>query len=97
MCSPDAHQHELVVANDGSIPANQLASLGLRPDAHLRVVESPPAGAPSSIAGTLPDFPDIPWEDFEKASALAIQDLSVGEGRRRLGTQLSDRSHHMTA
>jgi hypothetical protein len=60
MSSPDAHQHELVVANDGSIPASQLAVLG----------------APSSIAGSLPDFPDIAWEDFEKASALAIQDLS---------------------
>jgi hypothetical protein len=76
MSSPDAHQHELVVANDGSIPASQLAVLGLRPGTHLRVVESPPFGAPSSIAGSLPDFPDIAWEDFEKASALAIQDLS---------------------
>jgi hypothetical protein len=76
MSSPDIHQHELVVANDGSIPASQLASLGLRPGAHLRVVESPPADAPSHIAGSLPDFPDITWEDFEKASTLATQDRS---------------------
>jgi hypothetical protein len=76
MSSPDAHQHELVVANDGSIPARQLAVLGLRPGAHLQVVESPPVGAPRSIAGSLPDFPDITWEDFEMANALAIQDLS---------------------
>jgi hypothetical protein len=76
MSSPDLRQHEMVVANDGSIPASQLASLGLPPGTHLRVVESSPADAPSHIAGSISDFPDISWEDFEKASALATQDLS---------------------
>jgi hypothetical protein len=76
MSSPDVHQHELVVANDGSIPASQLASLGLRLGAHLRVVESSPVDAVNCIAGSLSDFPDISWEDFEKSSTLAMQDLS---------------------
>lgn len=70
-------EKELVVAEDGSIPADQLASLGLRPGAHLRVVETdePPA-APSGLAGSLPDLPDIDWAAFERASDLARQDLA---------------------
>ena len=35
---------ELVVAEDGSIPAEQLARLGVRPGAHLRVVEASQPG-----------------------------------------------------
>ncbi len=62
-------EHELVVAEDGSIPADQLASLGLRPGAHLRVsVANEPADAPCGLAGSLPDLPDIDWDDFERAS-----------------------------
>ncbi len=38
MSSADAEGHELVVADDGSIPADQVARLGLRPGSHLRVV-----------------------------------------------------------
>lgn len=38
--------YELVVADDGSIPAEQIARLGLGPGAHLRVV--PASGAWSS-------------------------------------------------
>lgn len=70
-------EKELVVAEDGSIPADQLASLGLRPGAHLRVVaaDEPPV-APSGLAGSLPDLPDIDWDDFERASELARQDLA---------------------
>jgi hypothetical protein len=40
-------EYELVVAEDGSIPAEQVARLGLGPGAHLRVVPEP-RGALSS-------------------------------------------------
>jgi hypothetical protein len=46
-----ADETELVVADDGSIPVDQ-------------------------VAGSLPDFPDIDWDDFERASELARQDLA---------------------
>lgn len=70
-------QQELVVADDGSIPADQLASLGLRPGAHLRVVATADSAAPTSgLAGSLPDFPDLDWDDFERASDLAQRDLA---------------------
>jgi hypothetical protein len=70
-------EKELVVAEDGSIPADQLASLGLRPGAHLRVVATGgPSVAPSGLAGSLPDLPDLDWDAFERASELARQDLA---------------------
>lgn len=28
------------------------------------------------VAGSLPDFPDLDWDDFERASELARQDLT---------------------
>jgi hypothetical protein len=65
--------HELVVAADGSIPADQLARLGVVPGAHLRVVQTDPA---RTLAGSLSDFPDLSWEDFVRASDLARHDLS---------------------
>jgi len=69
---------DLVVAADGSIPADQIARLGLRPGAHLRVIETDPAvGEPSGLAGSLPDFPDLDWEAFERGSTLARSDLSA--------------------
>jgi hypothetical protein len=64
----------LVVALDGSIPAEQLASLGVPPGAHLRVVRTDQAGA---LAGSLSGFPDLTWEDFERASGLARRDLAA--------------------
>jgi hypothetical protein len=67
---------ELVVAEDGSIPATQLSSLGLRAGAHLRVVESVASGPADDLEGSLADFPDITWEDFERASDMAIKDAS---------------------
>jgi hypothetical protein len=69
---------DLVVAADGSIPADQLARLGLRPGARLRVIESHPAVTePGGLAGSLPDFPDLDWAVFEQASDLARSDLSA--------------------
>lgn len=70
-------EKELVVAADGSIPADQLASLGLQPGARLRVVEaSQPADETTRLAGSLPDLPDLKWDAFEHASELARRDLA---------------------
>ncbi len=69
-------EKELVVADDGSIPADQLASLGLRPGAHLRVISTDATVSPSGLAGSLPDLPDIDWDGFERASEQARQDLA---------------------
>jgi len=65
------------VADDGSIPAEQLARLGLRPGAHLRVVEATAEESDSvDLEGSLPEFPDLTWEDFERGSELARRDLT---------------------
>ena len=68
---------ELVVAEDGSIPADQVKRLGLRPGAHLRVIETSRASRTGGLAGSLPDFPDLDWADFERGSELARNDLSA--------------------
>lgn len=68
---------ELVVADDGSIPAEQLARLGIRPGTHLRVVATPEGSDDTGLAGSLRDFPDLDWKDFERASALARHDVSA--------------------
>lgn len=72
-----AGEKELVVAEDGSIPADQLARLGLKPGAHLRVVEatSMPTGT-DDLEGVLQDLPELEWEDFERGSELARRDLA---------------------
>jgi len=71
--------HELIVAADGSIPADQLERLGVRPGAHLRVVQSAsPTPAAGSISGSLSHLPDVSWNDFQRASELARCDLSAG-------------------
>jgi hypothetical protein len=75
MAANERIDHELVVAPDGSIPAAQLKRLGVRPGAHLRVVETPATRSGGSFAGSLPDFPDVSWEDFERASQLAREDV----------------------
>lgn len=72
-----AREKELVVAEDGSIPADQLARLGLQPGAHLRVVDatSMPVAA-DELEGSLSDLPELEWEDFERGSELARRDLT---------------------
>jgi hypothetical protein len=77
MATNEHTDHELVVAPDGSIPAAQLKSLGVGPGAHLRVVETPASGPGGSIAGSLSHLADVSWEDFQRASELAQQDLSA--------------------
>ena len=68
---------ELVVAADGSIPAAQLARVGLRPGTHLRVVTADAEPDDStSVEGSLPNLPDLDWAAFERGSELAQQDLA---------------------
>lgn len=67
-------RHELIVAPDGSIPAEQLERLGVSPGTHLRVIQTDQPGA---LAGSLPKLPDLTWEEFEQASALAAHDLGA--------------------
>lgn len=69
-------EHELIVAEDGSIPADQLARLGVQPGAHLRVLADLPSAAHGSIAGRLSSWPELTWKDFERASDLAGSDLN---------------------
>jgi hypothetical protein len=76
MAANEHTDHELVVAADGSIPADQLARLGVAPGTHLRVVETPASRLGGSFAGSLPNFPDLTWEDFERASQLAREDVA---------------------
>lgn len=68
---------ELVVSEDGSIPAEQLAKLGVRPGAHLRVLAAAPVSPGSSLDGALSEFPDLVWEDFEAGSELARRDATA--------------------
>lgn len=75
MATNENTDHELVVAPDGSIPAAQLKRLGVGPGAHLRVVQTPATRTGGSLAGSLPNFPDVTWEDFERASKLAREDV----------------------
>jgi hypothetical protein len=42
-------------------------------------IEADPANPGGSFAGSLPNLPDLSWEDFERASALAQRDLLDGQ------------------
>lgn len=76
MATNERIDHELIVAADGSIPAAQLKRLGVRPGTHLHVVETPAIRTGGSLAGSLPNLPDVTWEDFERASQLAREDVA---------------------
>ncbi len=77
MTQSEARPLELVVAEDGSIPATQLSLLGLRAGAHLRARRVHLLGIRRRSGGRGPaDFPDITWEDFERASDLVTKDAS---------------------
>jgi hypothetical protein len=41
--------------------------------------EANPANPGGSFAGSLPNLPDLSWEDFERASELARRDLLDGQ------------------
>lgn len=60
--------YEVVVAGDGSIPAERLAALGIRPGSHLLIIPAEPTVAAPSFRGSLEGFPEPIWDDFERAS-----------------------------
>ena len=67
---------DLVVGDDGSIDAAQLSRLGLRPGSHVRVVRVGTEGPGAPVGGSMPDFPELSWDDFERGSELARRDLT---------------------
>jgi len=69
--------YEVVVAGDGSIPAERLAALGVRPGSHLLVIVAEPAAATPNFRGSLKGFPEPRWEDFEHASEVARSDFNL--------------------
>ena len=69
--------YEVVVAGDGSIPAERLAALGVRPGSPLRVLVAEPAAVTPSFRGSLKGFPEPSWEDFERASEVARSDFEL--------------------
>jgi len=70
-------EHEVIVAADGSIPAVELAKLGVRPGQHLRVVVNSAPGTSGVLRGSLTGYPEPTWEDFEYASAQAREDFGL--------------------
>jgi hypothetical protein len=50
--------------------------------------EADPAGSGGSFAGSLRDLPDLSWEAFERASALARRDLDEFAGCLSTGGEL---------
>ncbi len=54
----------VVVAEDGSVPASELAPLGLRPGTHLRVVPEPRMPSRGRLAGSLAS--SVPAEAVEE-------------------------------
>ena len=74
----DADQgYDVVVAGDGSIPAAQLAALGVRQGSHLRVIPAEPAVAALGFRCSLKGFPEPSWDDFEHASEVARSDFEL--------------------
>lgn len=76
MSSAENSKLELVVDPDGTIGAEQLGRLGIGPGAHLQVVRAEQRRVPGSAEGTLPDLPELSWEDFQQAIELAKADVN---------------------
>ena len=72
---PPGHELKLPHGECPSIPADQLKRLGVSLGTHLRVVETPASASAGSIAGSLSHLADVSWEDFERASKLAREDV----------------------
>jgi hypothetical protein len=68
---------ELVVADDGGNPAEQLRPPGCSPSIGLQV-SSALLDARQTLAGSLSDFPDLEWQDFERGSELARRVVRSG-------------------
>ncbi len=64
-----------VVDEDGNIVVRaELLPSPMKPGDHLRLVLVP---THVSLFGTLPDLPDLTWEDFEEASRAAAADAEA--------------------
>ena len=68
-----------IVDDDGNavIPASQFPER-LPAGTHVRVRVEPVAAPRRSVEGTLPDLPELSWEDFEAASRLSTRDAESG-------------------
>jgi hypothetical protein len=69
-----------VVDDDGNVvmPSDQLPTQ-LTPGTHVQLCLV--TGAPvarRSLYGALPSLPELSWEDFERASRLAVADVEDG-------------------
>jgi len=69
--------HEVIVADDGSIPAADLARLGVLPGQHLRVVVPPTSFDGGVLRGSLARYPEPTWDDFELAGLRAREDFGI--------------------
>jgi hypothetical protein len=69
--------HELIVAADGSIPAADLARLGLQPGQHLRVVVPSAPDDTGVLRGSLAGYPEPTWDDFEHAGSRVRDDFGI--------------------
>lgn len=65
-----------VIHPAGSISAEQRALLGHLPGAKLQVASQLRAGV-TRFGGSMPELPEVSWEDFERGSALARTELNV--------------------
>jgi hypothetical protein len=79
LASNEPSDHEVLVAADGSMPAEQLKRLDVHPGTQLRVLSrTEPKRVGGSVAGSLPHLPDVSRDDFQRAGELARRDLSGG-------------------
>jgi hypothetical protein len=69
--------YEVVVAGDGSVPAERLTELGVRPGSHLRIIVADLPSAGSTFRGSLKGFPEPSWEDFEHVSEVVTNDFKL--------------------
>ena len=73
---PETYElYELVVGPYGGIPAEQIARLGLHPGAHLRAAKRPLRE--NRLGGSMPELPEVSWEDFERGGELARTELNA--------------------
>jgi hypothetical protein len=70
---------DAVVDDDGNavIPAARFPER-LPAGTQVRVWVEPLIARRRSVEGTLPDLPELSWEDFEAASRLSIRDAESG-------------------
>jgi hypothetical protein len=70
---------DAIIDDEGNavIPAGELPER-LPAGTHVRVRLEPAVSARRPVEGSLPDLPELSWEDFEAASRLAAQGAESG-------------------